>query len=718
MGSVYANYSREDLIREIEMLKAEDSSVNVEKTYKNRMLTNAIALRKTFSDVLALLMRPGQKHLIDQSLLVILKFFDVDRVYIGNFEENKPTFNFTHEVTCQGIISMREDILTEMPQEDFPWWIKTIREGTDIIINDIDYMPAEAVAEQNILRVQNIVSLLAIPIFHEGATNSFIGLDCVRQKRTWTALDIENLRILTDIISIAIEREMAHGMMEHSMKQVLKSEAKFQIIFDKLPWGVELYDENGYLLDINNADLEIFGTTHDQVLGLNTFENPNIPDWVNEKLKKGEDVSFLLDYNFSKVTETDFYPSTVTEQVKHLRVKGVVLKDPQNVIMGFIFIVFDDTENYHKTEEIQYSLAKLKAAVDTGESVIWEYDVAIDKLTTDFSLNDKIQDTSFLNYLKEDRFGSINDFMETLHPDDYPIVYEKKFKRLINGEIDKYTAVYRRIFDDKVYWLNSNVRAYKYFEDGKPSKIISYTSNITDQREKELELLKVKEADKRKSALLANMSHEIRTPLNAIVGFSDLVAETDDPEDKQVYLDIIHKNNDLLLNLIGDILDFSKIESGMLKYNIEEVNIRELCMEVYLGGTLKVKPEVKLIFDRSQPTVTLRTDPQRVTQVIANFVNNAIKFTDKGSITIFYEIKKDRVKVCVQDTGIGISESNRERVFERFIKINDFHQGTGLGLTISKTIIEYLGGSIGVDSVEGKGSTFWFTLPLNYNGAY
>lgn len=122
-----------------------------------------------------------------------------------------------------------------------------------------------------------------------------------------------------------------------------------------------------------------------------------------------------LDYNFSKVTETEFYTSTVTEQVKHLRVKGVVLKDPQNVIMGFIFIVFDDTENYHKTEEIQYSLAKLKAAVDTGESVIWEYDVAIDKLTTDFSLNDKIQDTSFLNYLKEDRFGSINDFMETLH---------------------------------------------------------------------------------------------------------------------------------------------------------------------------------------------------------------------------------------------------------------------------------------------------------------
>lgn len=713
MGSVYANYSREDLIREIEMLKAGDSFINVEKTYKNRMLTNAIALRKTFSDVLALLMKPGQKYLIDQSLLLILKFFDVDRVYIGHFEEDKPTFTFTHEVTCEGIISMREDILTEMLQTDFPWWIKTIREGKDIIINNVDNMQVEAIAEQNILQVQNIVSLLAIPIFHEGTTNSFIGLDCVKKKRTWTALDIENLRILTDIISIAIEREMAHGMMEHSMKQVLKSEAKFQIIFDKLPWGVELYDENGYLLDINNADLEIFGTTRENAIGLSAFENPNIPGWVSEKLRRGEDVSFLLDYSFNKVTEKGFYSTTVTEHVKHLRVKGVVLKDQQGVIMGFIYIVFDDTENYHKTEEIQYSLAKLKAAVDTGESVIWEYDVAIDKLCTDFSLNDKIQDTSFLNYLKEDRFGSISDFMETLHPDDYQTVYEKKFKRLINGEIDKYVAVYRRIFDGKVYWLNSNVRAYKYFDNGKPCKIISYTSNITDQREKELELLKVKEADKLKSAFLANMSHEIRTPLNAIVGFSDLVAETDDPEDKQVYLDIIHKNNDLLLNLIGDILDFSKIESGMLKYNIEDVNIRELCMEAYMAGSLKVKPGVKLIFEKDQPSVVIKSDPQRVTQVITNFVNNAIKFTNEGSITIFHEIGKDKVKVGVRDTGIGISESNKARVFERFIKINDFYQGTGLGLTISKTIIEYLGGSIGVDTVEGKGSTFWFTLPLN-----
>ena len=716
MSSVYANYSREDLIREIEILKAQGTSVNDEKIYQSRFLNNAVALRKTFSEVLSLLITPSQKDIIDQSLLTILRFFNVDRVYIGNFDNDKPTFDFTHEVTSQGTISMREDLLVGLPKADYAWWIKTIKEGKDIIIRDTDNMPEEAAAEQQILKVQEIVSLLVIPIYYRGYANGFIGLDCVKKHRDWDALDVENLRMLTDIISIAIERELAHGMVEHSMKQTLKSEAKFQIIFDKLPWGVELYDENGYLLDINNADLDIFGVTREQVIGLNAFENPNIPEWVSEKLKKGEDAAFLLDYNFNKAAEKGYYTSKLADEVKHLRVKGVVLKDRQDVILGFFYIVFDDTESYHKAEEIQYSLAKLKAAVDTGESIIWEYDVATDKLSADFSLNDLIEESSFLTYLKEDRFSSVRDFIETLHPDDRHRVYNKQFKRLVDGEIGKYVSVYRRVFDGKVYWLNSNVRAYKYSEDGKPSKIVSYTSNITEQREKELELMKVKEADKLKSAFLANMSHEIRTPLNAIVGFSDLVAETDDPEERQTYLDIIHTNNDLLLNLIGDILDFSKIEAGMLKYNIEDTNIKELCMEVYLSGSLKIKPGVKLLFDKNSPTVILRTDPQRILQVIANFVNNAIKFTSEGSITIFYETKENEVKVCVRDTGIGISEENRARVFERFIKINDFHQGTGLGLTISKTIIEYLGGTIGVDSVQGKGSTFWFTLPLDYKG--
>lgn len=713
MNSIYANYSKEELIHEIEMLKSECSSFNDEERYKNQMLSNMIALRKTISDVLSLLLGSNHKEVIDQALLIILKFFNVDRVYIGCFEEEKNTVDFTHEVTHQGVISLREDLLRDLTEADIPWWIENIKQGKDIIIYDVAKMPAIAAAEQKLLLLQDIISLLALPVFHEGRVTGFIGLDCVREHRSWNDLDIENLRMLANIVSIGIERERAQGLMEDSMKEVLKTEAKFSIIFDKLPWGVELYDEKGVILDINKADLEIFGTTREQVIGMNAFDNPNIPDWVNNKLKRGEDVAFTLDYDFSKVLESGYYPTTVKEQVKHLRVSGIVIKDTQGVVLGFFYIVFDDTENYHKAEEIQYSLAKLKTAVDTGESIIWEYDIEMDRLKPDFSLNDQIEGSEFLTYLKEDRFSSIDDFIETLHPDDYENVFNRKFKPLIEGKIDKYVAVYRRVFENKVFWITSNVRAYKYFSNGKPSKIISYTSNITNQRNKEIELIKVKEADKLKSAFLANMSHEIRTPLNAIVGFSDLIAETEDPEEKQTYLDIIHKNNDLLLHLIEDILDFAKVESGTMKYSIMKTDIREICWEIYLAESLKMTSNVKLIFDNSLPTIIVNTDPQRITQVITNFVNNAIKFTSEGCITIGYTKENNFLKISVSDTGIGIAEENRTRIFERFIKINDFKQGTGLGLTISKTIVETLGGSIGVESEQGKGSTFWFTLPLN-----
>lgn len=713
MSSVYANYSREDLIREIEILKAQGTSVNDEETYQSRFLNNAVALRKTFSDVLSLLITPSQKDIIDQSLLTILRFFNVDRVYIGNFDNDKPTFDFTHEVTSQGTISMREDLLVGLPKADYAWWIKTIKEGKDIIIRDTDNMPEEAAAEQQILKVQEIVSLLVIPIYYRGYANGFIGLDCVKKHRDWDALDVENLRMLTDIISIAIERELAHGMVEHSMKQTLKSEAKFQIIFDKLPWGVELYDENGYLLDINNADLDIFGVTREQVIGLNAFENPNIPEWVSEKLKKGEDAAFLLDYNFNKAAEKGYYTSKLADEVKHLRVKGVVLKDRQDVILGFFYIVFDDTESYHKAEEIQYSLAKLKAAVDTGESIIWEYDVATDKLSADFSLNDLIEESSFLTYLKEDRFSSVRDFIETLHPDDRHRVYNKQFKRLVDGEIGKYVSVYRRVFDGKVYWLNSNVRAYKYSEDGKPSKIVSYTSNITEQREKELELMKVKEADKLKSAFLANMSHEIRTPLNAIVGFSTLLANEENLEERQEFIKIIENNNELLLQLVNDILDLSKIEAGTLEFIYSDVDVNALLTEIEQSSRIRNRhPEIQISFEERLPQCIIHTERNRLTQVINNLLTNSMKFTTRGSIRFGYRQEGNRLRFYVKDTGCGIPADKIDSVFGRFVKLNNFQQGTGLGLSICKTIVEKLGGEMGVESEEGVGTLFWFTIKV------
>ena len=573
----YTHYSREDLISEIERLKmkqAEGGSISS----SNKMMVNMIVLRKTISDVLSLLLSTNDEAVIDKALLHILHFFDVERVYIGIFDEQSSIVDFTHEVTSEGIISMREDLLRQLSKDDIPWWIDQIKAGKDIIIYDTAKMPSVAAAEQHLLKLQDVLSLLALPVSSEGRVYGFIGLDSVRKYSNWNALDIENLRVLANIVSIAIEREHAQHIMEHSANLMLKSEAKFRIIFEKLSLGVELYDIDGTLLDLNDADLEIFGTTRESAIGINMFQNPNIPEWVNHKLKNGEDVTFTLDYSFHSIKDTQYYATAITDREKHLQVTGITLKDWQNKIFGYLYIVLDDTENYRKAEE---------------------------------------------------------------------------------------------------------------------------------KRERDNELIRVKEADKLKSAFLANMSHEIRTPLNAIVGFSDIVAETQDEDEKKEYLEIIHKNNDLLLHLIDDILDFSKIESG-----ISEMNIKEICEEVFLASSLKMKPEVKLVFDKELPSIRLKTDPQRVMQVISNFVNNAIKFTEKGSITISYKREGNYLRVNVQDTGIGISEDDRKRIFERFIKINEFKQGTGLGLTISRTIIESLNGAIGVDSVKGSGSTFWFTLPL------
>lgn len=186
----------------------------------------------------------------------------------------------------------------------------------------------------------------------------------------------------------------------------------------------------------------------------------------------------------------------------------------------------------------------------------------------------------------------------------------------------------------------------------------------------------------------------------------------DTEEDKSEYVEIINKNCDLLLRLITDILDFSKIESGVMEYSLSDVNIKEICSEQYRIHSLKVQEGVTMVCDLAAlPDVTLHTDPKRVTQIISNLLSNAIKFTEQGSITLSYTLKKDHILFEISDTGIGISAKHLESIFERFTKVDSFRQGTGLGLSICKTIVKALNGDIGVSSTPGKGSRFWFTLP-------
>ena len=226
---------------------------------------------------------------------------------------------------------------------------------------------------------------------------------------------------------------------------------------------------------------------------------------------------------------------------------------------------------------------------------------------------------------------------------------------------------------------------------------------------------KAEESNRLTSAFLANMSHEIRTPLNAIVGFSTLISESEDKEEIKEFAKIIHANNELLLNLINDILDMSKIEAGILDFLYTEVEINELIQTLWRSYRFKIKEGVEFRTELPAESYIIHTERNRLSQVLANFINNACKYTFEGMITIGYEIRKDDIYFFVTDTGKGIAEENISRVFDRFAKLDSFTQGTGLGLSICELIIKHLGGEIGVESSVGKGSTFWCTVPTRNN---
>lgn len=242
--------------------------------------------------------------------------------------------------------------------------------------------------------------------------------------------------------------------------------------------------------------------------------------------------------------------------------------------------------------------------------------------------------------------------------------------------------------------------------------------DISDKKRIEHLMYEVKRADEAnrlKSAFLANMSHEIRTPLNAIVGFSNLLAETDDPVEKQEFIHIISTNNELLLQLINDIIDMAKIESGSLDFTYSRIDINELMEEICSQMILKNKSEaVSISFDEKLPQCLIYTDRNRLMQVMINFLTNALKFTPKGSVSFGYTIEElgKAIRFYVKDTGIGIPQDKKDKIFDRFVKLNTFAQGTGLGLPICAMIAEKFGGSIGVESEEGKGSLFWLSIPM------
>ncbi|MDD3108046.1 MAG: ATP-binding protein [Alistipes sp.] len=289
--------------------------------------------------------------------------------------------------------------------------------------------------------------------------------------------------------------------------------------------------------------------------------------------------------------------------------------------------------------------------------------------------------------------------------DQYIVEHRTRIKRVDTRQNEQ---------GEKAIW--EHIKFYSEKQDGSPL-IIGVGWDVTSrvQLEKELQLAKEKaeEAGRLKSAFLAKMRHEIRTPLNAILGFSHIIAETDEVEERRNMYTIVETNTDRLLSLINEILDLSKIEAGMLELSFKPVNLNVLCNEVLNANLFRCPGNVIFTFDATSPRLITRTDSNRLFQVFSNLITNAFKFTTEGEIQFGYHLNKRQIICHVRDSGIGISPEQQATIFHRFVKGNDFAQGTGLGLPICKVLVEKMGGTIHVESEVGKGTCFIFTLPYD-----
>ena len=486
-----------------------------------------------------------------------------------------------------------------------------------------------------------------------------------------------------------------------------RSEKILRNIYDNLPAGIELYDKNGFLIDLNTKDMEIFGIANKEtVLGVNLFENPNLPLHIIEALRRKEAITFRIKYPFSTIKN---YYSSKKNGLLEIYTTATELYDSQGNLINYLLINIDNTEItqvYSQLAEFESSFSMVSKIgycrfdiwTRTGYGIPqWYYNLG-EEATTPLS--------------------EIIGVYKHVHPEDRDYIL-KSIQQVKAGVIESFFKDLRITTAEGNKWTRINVIRNTMNDDPQKLDMICVNYDVTELKETEQRLIEAKEraeeSDRLKSAFLANMSHEIRTPLNAIVGFSDLLAESDDREERFGYLKIVQENNELLLQLISDILDLSKIEAGTFKFINDRVNVYQLCNEIVRSYSIKIKNhQVKLIFDEQSPVYYITSDKNRVIQVLSNFINNALKFTSQGTITLGYELLPNHeLKLYVCDTGQGIAEEKQKVIFDRFVKLNTFVQGTGLGLSICKSLVKQMGGQIGVNSKEGEGSCFWFTHPIS-----
>ena len=525
----------------------------------------------------------------------------------------------------------------------------------------------------------------------------------VRSKVCFQETDEDGNEIIYGISEVQDGPDMA------SAYQALQySERLLSNIFKYLPIGIELYDMDGVLVDLNDKELEMFHIEKkEDVLGINIFDNPIFPKEMKERLKKNEDADFTFRYDFSKVGS--YYQNTQKQGTIDLMTKVTTLYNSEHQPINYLLINADKTETtvaYNKIQEFEEFFELVGDYAKVGYA---HFNI--------LSGHGYAQKSWYRNVGEADEtplsdiFGTYRHF----HPDDRALLI-RFLDDARKGLTTKLSKEMRVLREDGTYtWTHVNLLVKKYAPQDRIIEIISINYDITELKRTEEMLVKARDkaeaSDRLKSAFLANMSHEIRTPLNAIVGFSSLLTSTENAAEKELYNSLIGHNNKLLLNLINDVIDLSKIESGYLELRPDWVNLTELLDESVAEYAHQVPSGVELLTNYPAHDSLVELDKLRIKQILSNFLSNALKNTTTGHVEVFYEVDHQSVRIGVKDTGRGIPQNMLEKIFERFDKLDSFAQGAGLGLSICKLIVEKMNGRVLVDSQLGIGTTFVIELP-------
>ena len=512
--------------------------------------------------------------------------------------------------------------------------------------------------------------------------------------------------VILSLVFYLIARKRKHERLVK--KKQLDTQQKFaRELLDSVPAGFILLTPNGNIKQVNRQASAELGVQKQDIKNKNIrevfsifHENINILDELLGRLQKDEQEVTLPPDTFIYGTI-----NTISFLAKGYFKNVTVEKNSNYILFTFRNVVTELTQEY-----------VLNMALRRTKIFPWSYDTKCNLMTIDPRYFEHLGIPAGDCTLTNEQFAQL------VHPDDIAGVLKALTLQAQGNFIEDPVSYRLHRGDGKWEWFEAQST---YLGQGTriPFRLVGVCMSTQEHKKIEEELIiardKAQQSDKLKSVFLANMSHEIRTPLNAIVGFSNLLVDGDmafKKEEVKEFLSLINLNCEQLLALISDILDLSKIESNTMVFNITEQPLTPLLQNILRAQQINVPQEVELLLDLPATDTIITTDPLRLKQVINNLINNAIKFTSKGAITLGYRQNNDQVSIFVKDTGTGIDEDKINRIFERFYNGDNFVQGTGLGLAISHTIVEHLKGTITVTSEIGKGSHFTIQHPIKRMG--